>query len=69
MPNSVSRPIKPAAKRRVSLAVYLEPAIARQLKARADSDRRSASTQAGLFIEEGLGLRPRSDGRVLVSTS
>lgn len=51
------RPPKSKAKRRVGLAVYLEPAILRRLKMAADHDRRSTSTQAALYIEEGLGLR------------
>jgi hypothetical protein len=51
------RPPKSKAKRRVGLAVYLEPAILRQLKVAAERDRRSTSTQAALYIEEGLGLR------------
>jgi len=54
------RPTKSKAKRRVGLAVYLEPAILRRLKDEADKDRRSASTQAALYIEEGLGLRAPS---------
>ncbi len=56
------RPPKSKAKRRVGLAVYLEPAILRRLKEAAEADRRSASTQAALYIEEGLGLRkPRGN--------
>jgi len=51
------RPAKSKAKRRIGLAVYLEPVIVRKLKDAADRDRRSASTQAALYIEEGLGLR------------
>ena len=51
------RPPKSKAKRRVGLAVYLEPAILRNLKTAAVRDRRSTSTQAALYIEEGLGLR------------
>ena len=51
------RPPKSKAKRRVGLAVYLEPAILRDLKHAAERDRRSTSTQAALYIEEGLGLR------------
>jgi|GEM_PF-2629742 len=51
------RPPKPKAKRRVGLAVYVEPAILQKLKEAAERDRRSASTQAALYIEEGLGLR------------
>jgi hypothetical protein len=39
------------------LAVYLEPAILRKLRDAAENDRRSTSTQAALYIEEGLGLR------------
>lgn len=54
------RPAKSKAKRRVGLAVYLEPSIVRRLKDAADRDRRSASTQAALYIEEGLGLRRAS---------
>jgi hypothetical protein len=53
------RPRKSPQKRRVGLAVYIEPRILRLLKATADADRRSASTQAALYIEEGLGLRKR----------
>ncbi len=51
------RPPKSKAKRRVGLAVYLEPAILKNLKTAAERDRRSTSTQAALYIEEGLGLR------------
>jgi hypothetical protein len=51
------RPPKSKAKRRVGLAVYLEPAILRKLKETAEHDRRSTSTQAALYIEDGLGLR------------
>ncbi len=51
------RPAKSKEKRRVGLAVYLEPAILRRLQQEAEDDRRSASTQAALYIEEGLGLR------------
>jgi len=51
------RPTKSKAKRRVGLAVYLEPAILKKLRTAADHDRRSTSTQAALYIEEGLGLR------------
>lgn len=50
------RPTKSKAKRRVGLAVYLEPAILRQLKNAAEGERRSASTLAALFIERGLGI-------------
>jgi hypothetical protein len=50
------RPTKSKAKRRVGLAVYLEPAILRKLKSAAEGERRSASTLAALFIEQGLGL-------------
>jgi hypothetical protein len=57
----MARPPKSKAKRRVGLAVYLEPAILRQLRIAAEADRRSSSTQAALYIEEGLGLRkPRA---------
>jgi len=57
----MARPPKSKAKRRVGLAVYLEPSILRKLRLAADADRRSTSTQAALYIEEGLGLRkPRS---------
>ncbi len=52
------RPAKSKAKRRVGLAVYLEPSILRQLKTAAESERRSASTLAALFIERGLGDLP-----------
>jgi hypothetical protein len=54
------RPAKSKAKRRVGLAVYLEPAILRKLREAAELDRRSTSTQAALYIEEGLGLRKPS---------
>ncbi len=54
------RPPKSKAKRRVGLAVYLEPAILRRLKNAAEDERRSASTQAALYIEVGLGLRRSS---------
>jgi hypothetical protein len=54
------RPAKSKAKRRVGLAVYLEPAILRKLREAAERDRRSTSTQAALYIEEGLGLRKPS---------
>jgi len=54
------RPPKSKAKRRVGLAVYLEPAILRKLRQAAERDRRSTSTQAALYIEEGLGLRKPS---------
>jgi hypothetical protein len=40
--------------------VYLEPAILRKLREAAERDRRSTSTQAALYIEEGLGLRKPS---------
>ncbi len=53
----MARPPKSKAKRRVGLAVYLEPAILRKLRDAAEGDRRSTSTQAALYIEEGLGLR------------
>jgi hypothetical protein len=56
------RPRKTKGKRRVGLAVYVEPAILRALRVAADRDRRSASTLAALFIERGLGLR-RSPSR------
>jgi hypothetical protein len=55
------RPPKSKAKRRVGLAVYLEPGIVRQLKKAAERERRSASTQAALYIEMGLGLRKPSN--------
>lgn len=51
------RPRKEKSKRRVGLAVYVEPAILRALRRAAEVDRRSASTQAALYIELGLGLR------------
>jgi hypothetical protein len=54
------RPPKSKEKRRVGLAVYLEPAILRRLRKAAEDDRRSTSTQAALYIEEGLGLRKPS---------
>ncbi len=55
------RPAKSKAKRRVGLAVYLEPSVLKQLKSAAENERRSASTLAALFIERGLG----SDGSPL----
>lgn len=55
--NIMPRPPKSKAKRRVGLAVYLEPAVLHKLKNEAERDRRSTSTQAALYIEEGLGLR------------
>jgi hypothetical protein len=48
------RPRKSKADRRVPVAVYLEPALLKRLKAAADKDRRSASTLAALYIEAGL---------------
>jgi len=54
---AMPRPRKEKAKRRVGLAVYVEPAILRALRRAAESDRRSTSTQAALYIEHGLGLR------------
>lgn len=51
------RPPKSKAKRRVGLAVYLEPAVLRKLKTAAERERRSASTQAALYIEQGLRQR------------
>ncbi len=51
------RPAKSKEKRRVGLAVYLEPAILRRLRRAAEEERRSTSTQAALYIEEGLGIR------------
>lgn len=51
------RPRKDKLHRRVGLAVYIEPGILRALQRVAESDRRSASTQAALYIEAGLGLR------------
>jgi hypothetical protein len=53
----MARPRKDKAKRRVGLAVYVEPVILRALRQAAENDRRSASTQAALYIEYGLGLR------------
>ncbi len=50
------RPAKAKAKRRIGLAVYLEPNVLRRLKDAADRDRRSASTQAAIYIEAGLGI-------------
>ncbi len=41
----------------MGLAVYVEPVILRALRRAAENDRRSASTQAALYIENGLGLR------------
>jgi hypothetical protein len=52
----MSRPPKRKEKRRVGLAVYLEPAILRRLKEAAERDRRSASTMAALYIEDALGV-------------
>jgi len=55
------RPRKEKAKRRVGLAVYVEPGILRALRRAAEDERRSTSTQAALYIENGLGLRkPRA---------
>ncbi len=51
------RPAKSKEKRRIGLAVYLEPSVLRRLKEAADRDRRSASTQAAMYIEDGLGIR------------
>jgi len=51
------RPRKDKNKRRVGLAVYVEPALLRALREVAEGERRSASTQAALYIEAGLGLR------------
>jgi hypothetical protein len=65
----MARPRKPASKQRVGLAVYLEPAVLRVLKKAAEGDRRSVSTQAALFIEEGLGLRPVRGGRVYATST
>jgi len=53
----MSRPAKSKAQRRIGVAVYLEPWILRRLRATAVRERRSASTQAALYIEQGLGLR------------
>jgi hypothetical protein len=58
----MSRPRKPLSKRRVGLAVYLEPHILEKLKAAAEADRRSVSTQAMVYLERGLGLRKRDRG-------
>ena len=58
---SMARPRKDKGKRRVGLAVYIEPGLLRALRRAADVERRSASTQAALYIEQGLGIRkPRS---------
>lgn len=62
MQGEMPRPPKSKAKRRVGLAVYLEPAVLRKLKTEAEMDRRSTSTQAALYIEEGLGLRRNNKG-------
>ena len=51
------RPRKDKSKRRVGLAVYVEPPVLRALRRAAEDERRSASTQAALYIERGLGLR------------
>jgi len=59
---SMARPRKAKAKRRVGLAVYIEPALLRALRRAADLDRRSASTLAALYIEKGLGIRRGSSG-------
>ena len=57
---TMPRPRKDKAKRRVGLAVYVEPGILRALRRAAENDRRSASMQAALYIENGLGLgKPR----------
>lgn len=57
------RPKKSPAARRVGLAVYVEPAILSQLRRVAERERRSASTQAAIFIAEGLGFRGRGRAR------
>ena len=41
--------------------MYVEPGILRALRRAAEDERRSTSTQAALYIENGLGLRkPRA---------
>jgi hypothetical protein len=41
----------------VGLAVYIEPGLLRALRRAAEVERRSASTQAAIYIEQGLGIR------------
>jgi len=53
----MARPRKDKGKRRVGLAVYVEPALLKALRQAAEVERRSASTQAALYIERGLGIR------------
>jgi len=48
------RPKKPKDQRRAALAVYLPPALLDKLRDVATKDRRSASTQALIYIERGL---------------
>jgi hypothetical protein len=48
------RPRKSSKDRRVGVAVYMEPALKRRLEEKAQQERRSASTQAVLYIEAGL---------------
>jgi len=50
----MARPKKPREERRVALAVYLPPAVLKRLRKVAVTERRSASTQALVFIERGL---------------
>jgi hypothetical protein len=53
------RPRKSQSERRVGLAVYMSPRVKKALERAAKESVRSASTQALLYIEEGLGLRKR----------
>jgi hypothetical protein len=44
----------------VGLAVYIEPGLLRALRRAAEVEHRSASTQAAIYIEQGLGiLKPK----------
>jgi hypothetical protein len=52
------RPKKPKDQRRAALAVYLPPAVLNKLRDVAMKDRRSASTQALIYIERGLEVEP-----------
>ena len=48
------RPRKPKDQRRAALAVYLPPPLLNRLRDIAVKDRRSASTQALIYIEQGI---------------
>jgi hypothetical protein len=56
--NPMPRPRKPKEKRKVGLAIYLEPKVLQLLRATAEKDRRSLSDQGAIYIERGLGLSP-----------